>query len=282
MNVDDLEILEAIRALVAAVPGIRTVRLARAGEQVEFPLSRLVAAVIEPVGVETLLWPEVPAARYHLLHWQAAVLDRAAPGTRLFEALVAVAEVSREAIAAAPLLGGRAADGPPSRNNGDLAPAVGATRTAPLRLTEAVPGRPTALVFRGASGYWVESMAGAATLDDEVLFSSGPHVVTVGSPVRRVKDEAFNGLTGGVALDLGDGPREIWQTGVLSAASAQALAALEMAIEAFIDGRAYTLTTPEGVDYPSCRVERFERLGPPQVGVQWHQTYRVTYRQLTR
>jgi hypothetical protein len=143
-------------------------------------------------------------------------------------------------------------------------------------------GRPTALIFVGASGYWAEEMTGAAALDDELLFSSGPHVVTAGSPARRIKDQVFNGLSGGLALDLGDGPREIVQTGVLSAASAEALATAEAAIEAFVDGRAYTLTTPAGVDYPNSRLERFDRLGPPQVGTQWHQAYRITYRQLAR
>ncbi|MBE3070495.1 MAG: hypothetical protein IMZ66_09705 [Planctomycetes bacterium] len=282
MNVADLEILNAVRDLLAAVPGLRLVRLARAGETVEVPLSRLPAAVLEPAGTESLAWPEAPVGRYHLVHWRAAVLDRAVPGTRAFDALVALAEACRNALAAAPLLGNRAQDGPPSRREASLAPAVGATRLAPLGLAEVAAGRPTALVLAGASGYWAETMAGTAAIDDEELFASGPHAVTVGSPVRRVTDQPFNGLAGGLALDLGDGPREILQAGVLSAPSASALAILEAAIEAFIDGRAYTLTTPAGIDYPNCRLERFDRLGPPQVGTAWHQPYRATYRQLVR
>jgi len=282
MTVADMEILEALRATLAAVHGLRMVRVVRQSESVEVPLSRLPAAVIEPSGAEPLTWPEVPVGRYALLHWRVAVMDRAVPGTRAFESLVSVAESCRGAIAAAPTLGGKAADGPPSARDAALAPAVGATRLAPMRLAETVAGRPTTLILGGASGYWTQPMTGAATLDGESLFASGPHALTIGSPARRVKDQAFNGLAGGLALDLGDGPREVRQAGVLSAASASALALVEVAIEAFIDGRPYTLATPEGADYPLCRLERFDRLGPPQVGTAWHQCYRITYRQVAR
>lgn len=282
MTVTDMEILEALRQTLAAVHGLRMVRVVRREEAVEIPLSRLPAAVLEPAGAESLTWPEVPVGRYTLLAWRVGVMDRAIPGTRAFEALVSLAEACRDAIAAAPTLGGKAADGPPSARDASLGPAVGATRLGPMHLGETVPGRPTSLVVAGASGYWAQLMAGAATLDGELLFSSGPHVVTVGSPGRRVKDLSFNGLGGGLALDLGDGPREIRQAGVLSAPSASALAVLEAAIEAFIDGRPYTLATPEGVDYPLCRLERFDRLGPPQVGSAWHQPYRITYQQVAR
>ena len=282
MNLADLRILEAIRKRLESVPGVRMARLAWTNEPVEIPLSRLVAVVVEPAGVETLTWPDVPVGRYHLLRWRVRIMDRAMPGTRAFEALVGVAEACRDAIAAEPTLGSLAADGPSVPGDGDLLPAVGATRTAALRLGELSAGRPTALVLAGASGYWVETQTGDAALDDEALFGSGPHVVAVGSPVRRVKDQPFIGLAGGLALDLGEGPREIVQTGVLSAASAEALATAEAALEIFIDGRAYTLTAPDGNDYPHCRMERFERLGPPQVGTAWHQMYRITYRQLLR
>ena len=282
MTVTDMEILEALRRTLAAVHGLRLARVVCQGESVEIPLSRLPAAVIEPAGTESLTWPEVPVGRYSLLGWRVAVMDRAVPGTRAFESLVSLAEACRNAIAAAPTLGGKAADGPLSVRDAALAPAVGATRMAPTRLAETLPGRPTSLVLAGASGYWALAMTGAATLDGESLFSSGPHVVTVGSPVRRIRDQAFNGLGGGLALDLGDGPREIRQAGVLSAASAPALALLEAAIESFIDGRPYTLGTPTGTDYPLARVERFERLGPPQAGTAWHQPYRITYRQMAR
>ena len=282
MNVADLDTMEAIRETLAGVSGLRTVRLIRTDESVEVPLSRLPAAVLEPCGTEDVTWPEVPAATYHLVHWHARVLDRAVPGSRAFESLVSLAEACRDAVEAVPLLGGRAEDGPPSQRDASLRPAVGATRLGAVRLCETAPGRPTALALDGASGYWIESMVGAATLDDEMLFSSGPHVVMIGSPARRVVDQVFNGLAGGLALDLGDGPRDIHQTGVLSAGSASALATLEAAIEAFIDGRAYTLTTPQGADCPECRLERFDRLGPPRTGTQWHQPYRITYRQLVR
>jgi hypothetical protein len=282
MNASDVAILEAISERLGQVAGVRTVRVKGAGQKVEVPLSRYVAVTIEPAGVEALAWPEVPAGRYRLVHWRAAVLDRALVGTKAFEALASVAEACRETLLAEPSLGGLAEDGPAAARNGDLAPAAGATRVGAAQLSEAVPGEPTALAFCGASGWWEEPMAGVAALDDELLFSSGPHVVAVGSPVRRVKDEAFNGLAGGLALDLGDGPREILQTGVLSAASVSALAQLEQAVESFIDGRAYILTAPDGTDYTNCRMERFERLGPPLVGLNWHRRYRITYRQLVR
>jgi len=282
MTVTDMDILEALRKTLASVHGLRMVRLARQNEPVEVPLSRLPAAVLEPAGAESLAWPEVPAGRYALLHWRAAVLDRAVPGTRAFESLVALAGDCREAIAADLSLGDLAADGPPSAHEAALSPAVGATRLGPTQLARAEAGRPTSVVVAGASGYWAEAMTGAATLDGEPLFSSGPHVVAIGTPVRRLKDQAFNGLAGGLALDLGDGPREIRQAGVLSAASASDLALAEAAIEAFIDGRTYTLATPQGAELPLCRLERFDRVGPPQVGASWHQPYRITYRQTAR
>jgi hypothetical protein len=282
MNPTDVAMLEAVCERLAQVAGVRMVRLKGAKQKVEVPLSRYVAVTVEPAGAELLAWPDVPVGRYRLVHWRASVLDRALPGTRALEALASVAEACREAILSDLSLGGRAADGPASAREEELVPAVGATRTGPLRLGDAAAGEPTAIELSGASGRWEESPAGAAALDDELLFSSGPHVVEVGSPVRRVKDQAFNGLAGGLALDLGEGPRDILQRGVLSAASAEALAQLEMAIESFIDGRAYILTSPDGTDYPNCRMERFERLSPPLVGAQWHRRYRIAYRQLAR
>ena len=282
MNPTDLEILETIQAALTQARGLRTVRLVRPKESVEIPLSRLPAAVLEPTGAELLTWPQVPVGAYHLLHWRVAVLDRAVPETRAFAALAALAEAARSALAADLTLGARAADGPASARHETLLPAVGATRLSPTVLTETRPGQPTALVFAGASGYWTSSTAGVASLDGEALFSSGPHLVVAGSPVRRVHDQEFNGLAGGLALDLGDGPREVRQTGVLSAASPSALAIFEAAIEAFIDGRMYTLIAPEGTEYPNCRLVEFARLGPPQVGTAWHQPYNITYRQLAR
>ena len=282
MNLDDLKIFEALRCLLAPVPGLRTVRLVRAGDSAEIPLSRLPAALLEPAGTQDLAWPDVPVGRYRLVQWRLSVQDRAVPGTRAFESLVSLAESCQAAISASPTLGGLAADGPPCGSDGALSPSAGATRLGPLSLEKAAAGHPTALVFPGACGYWAETMTGQAEFDGETLFASGPHLVSIGSPARLVKDQAFNGLAGGLALDLGDGPREIRQTGVVSASSASGLAIAEAAIEAFIDGRTYTLGAPDGTDYPNTRLERFERLGPRQVGTAWHQAYRLTYRQLVR
>jgi hypothetical protein len=282
MTIVDMQILEAIRKALAGVTGVRLARLVRPGEEVEVPLSRMVAVLVESAGAQSLSWPGVPAARYRLLRWRLSVVDRAVPGTRAFEALAAVAEACRTALAASPTLGGLAEDGPPLEGGGDLAPPTGACRTSPPSLAPTPAGRPTALIIDGATGRWTDLASGAATLDGESLFASGPHAVVAGSPVRRVKDQAFNGLAGGLSLDLGDGGREIVQTGVLAAASAQALAVAEAAVEAFIDGRSYTLIGPDGTEYPHCRLEQFERLSPPWVASRWQQPYRITYRQLSR
>jgi hypothetical protein len=282
MNLGNLNLLEAIRTTLASVPGVRTSRLILGNERIEVPLSRLPAVTIELLDCEVLAWPQVPVGAYSLLRWRATVMDRAVPGTRAFESLVSVAEACRNALAAAPLLGGLAEDGPSTEADRNLTPPVGATRLGPIYLGEVLPGRPTTVAFAGASGKWTAKQTGSATIDGEALFAFGPHVVAAGSPSRRTKDQVFNGLVGGLVLDLGDGPREILQTGVLAASSAFNLAVLEAAIEAFIDGRAYTLIAPDGMGYPNCRVERFERLGPPQIGTKWHQPYRVTYRQLAR
>lgn len=172
MNAIDVELLEAVCAALGQVPGVRAVRVKAPKQKVEIPLSRYVAVVVEPTGVEALTWPDVPVSRYHLLHWRAAVLDRALPGTAAFKALASVADACRNALASDLSLGGLAEDGPPSARNG-LAPEVGATRIAPVELGDSEPGGPTALLFNGASGYWEGEMVGAATLDDEMLFSSG-------------------------------------------------------------------------------------------------------------
>ena len=282
MDTSDLTILETIRRTLAQVPGVKMTRLVRREERVEVPLSRYVAAILEPMGAEMLTWRDVPVGTYHLLHWRLAVLDRALPGTRAFEALLATADACRAAVSGDLSLGGLAEDGPPSTRGGDLAPTVGATRIGPARVGQVAPGEPAAILFDGASGYWTQGMTGAAAFDDESLFVSGPHMVDVRSPVRRVADQAFNGLAGGLVIDLGEGPRDIVQSGVLSTSSGTGLATLGAAIESFIDGHVYPLTAPDGTEYPNCRLERFERLGPLLVGVKWHQPYRITYRQLAR
>jgi hypothetical protein len=282
MNLTDLDTLEALRRTIAAVPGLRTARLVRSGEDVELPLSALPAAVLEPAQAEALQWPGVPAGRYHLRHWRLSVRDRAVPGTRAFEALVALAQACRDALAADLSAGDRAEDGPPSTADAALDPPAGATRFGPVQLADVSPGRPVSLVIAGACGLWVAPMVGSALLDGEELFASGPHMVAPGSPARRVEDAAFNGLAGGLALDFGAAPRDLVQTGVLVADSAAALAAAALAVEAFIDGRTHALAAPDGVLWPHCRVERFERLGPPVAGANLHQPYRITYRQMAR
>ncbi|MFO8014798.1 MAG: hypothetical protein R6X20_16000 [Phycisphaerae bacterium] len=278
----DLDLLAALLETCRSVPGVRSVRLARPGETVDVPLGRLPAAVLEPAGVERLTWPPVPVGRYRLVHWRLSVLDRAVPHTRAFEALAALAAACRDALAGDPLVGGRAEDGPPSGRDASLAPAVGATRIGPAALGETVPGRATAVRFAGACGGWTGTMAGQAAIDGEALFASGPHLVEAASPVRRVEDVAFNGLAGGLTLDLGEGPRTLRQRGVLSADTEAGLALLLAACEAFIDGRTYTLTAPDGTAHLNCRVTAVERLGPPEAGTRWHLPYQVTYEQLAR
>jgi len=282
MTPADLDLLGALLETCRSVPGLRTVRLARPGEAVEVPLSRLPAALLESTGVERLTWPDVPVGRYRLLHWRLSVLDRAVPQTRAFDALVALADACRDALAADPLVGERAEDGPPSGRDPSFVPAVGATRIGPAAVGETVPGRPTAVRFAGACGTWTETMAGEAAIDDEALFGAGAHVLVAATPVRRVEDITFNGLAAGLTIDLGNGPREIRQRGILSADTEAGLALLVAACEAFVDARTYTLTAPDGTDYPHCRMTAFERLGPPQVGTRWHLPYEITYEQLAR
>ena len=282
MTPADLDLLTALVDTCRAVPGVRTVRLTRPGESVEVPLSRLPAVLLEPTAVERLTWLDVPVGRYRLLHWRLSVLDRAVPHTRAYDALVSLADACREALAADPLVGDRAADGPPSGRDASLLPPVGATRMGPATLGETVPGRPTAVCIAGACGRWTEAPVGEAAIDGEALFGSGPHLVEAASPVRRVEDVAFNGLAGGLTLDLGEGPRTLRQRGILSAETEAGLALLLAACDAFVDARTYTLTAPDGTDYPHCRVTAVERLGPPQAGTRWHLPYRITYEQLAR
>jgi hypothetical protein len=204
MNATDLGLFEAIRCKLGQVAGVKTARFVQDGQHVEIPLSRYVAVTLEATGDECLSWPEATVGRYRLLRWRAAVLDRAAPGTRAFAALVATADACRQALAADLSLGALAEDGPPSAHDTELLPEAGATRLGPTRLAAAVAGEPTRLVLEGATGYWIEKMSGGAAIDDESLFASGPHTVEPGTPVRRLVDQPFNGLAGGLSLDLGD------------------------------------------------------------------------------
>jgi len=128
MTPTDLDLFDTLVETFRSVSGLRTVRLARPGETVEVPLSRLPAAILEPTGVERLTWPEVPVGRYRLLHWRVSVLDRAVPHTRAFEALVALADACRDALAADLLLGNKAEDGPPSGRDPSLEPRPAGTR----------------------------------------------------------------------------------------------------------------------------------------------------------
>ncbi len=282
MTPNELALAEALRGAVAGAGDLREVRLAAKGRPAEVPLSRLPAALIEPAGLEALTWPDVPVGAYHLAHWRVTVLDRALPGTRAFEALVQTADAARAAVLATGSLGGLAEDGPPSRRAADLAPPVGAVRAGPATLGDSAPGHPTAVTVPVAAGWWAETQAGGAELDGEALFASGPHVVEAGSPGRRVDEVRFGGLDGGLLVDLGEAARPLVQTGVLSASTEAGLAVLEAAIEAFIDGRLYTLTAPGGAVYANVRVEAFERLGPPRAGLDRHRPYRVVYRQFGR
>lgn len=282
MDTTDHAILETVRRAAEDLGGVRTARLVGPGRRVEVPLSRYPAVLVEPADAETLTWPDVPSGRYHLRHWRVSVLDRALPGTRAYESLLARAEEVRAAIAALGDADGRAEDGPPSLARPDLGPPAGAIRVAAADVRDARPGEPTAVVIAGAAGYWDPPWPVGGTFDGEALFDSGPHVILAGGPERRVRDQAFNGLSGGLALDLGEGPREIVQRGVLAATTPGGLALLEAAVEAFVDGRPYALEGPDGTAWANCRLERFERLGPALEGLAWHRPYRITYRQLAR
>ncbi len=282
MDETALALIETLRRMLEDVPGLRTARLVRPGQRVEVPLARYPAALLEPAGTEDVAWPDAPLAVHRLVHWRVRVLDRALPGTRAFEALLALAGAARTAALTDPTRGGSAEDGPPSVRDTDLRPEAGATRLSRLALGEAAPGEPTALTFRGTCGWWVEPQAAAATFAGQNLFASGPHAVRLGSPTRRTVDRAFNGLRGGLTIDLGDGPREIVQTGVLSAEGAETLSALAEAVELYVSGRTHTLVDPDGQGHVGCRLERFERLGSPLRGTGLHQPYRITYRQLAR
>jgi hypothetical protein len=94
------------------------------------------------------------------------------------------------------------------------------------------------------------------TLDGQSIFDEQELTVAAGSLSRASVERTFCGLDGVVSIDLGARARLIRQTGILRASGRAAMRARVAAIMAFVDGRAHTLRTTDGCEYPSTTTLR--------------------------
>ncbi|MDK1031346.1 MAG: hypothetical protein QGD94_05015 [Planctomycetia bacterium] len=280
MNSQDFQIIAKVKELAAGVKQVRHTRIARCWRREEVALSFFPAVIIEPTAVETLWWPEMPTWHYRLVHYSVAVLTRGAIGSRAQTELTAVTDALISDISDDLTLGGLASDGPEAA--GKFPGSIAATRIGRTEMGDQPPGSPLAYLIEMASGYFPDAMPTPATYRGLSLFSSGPHAVVPVSVQRRSLDRVFNGLTGVLSLDLGEGPREITQPGRLIASSISALNALEAQIESRIDGTWGAVVDTAGTQFQNCRLESFDRLGPVKQGAQFHRAYSIRYLQLAR
>jgi hypothetical protein len=116
-------------------------------------------------------------------------------------------------------------------------------------------------------------------LDEQDLFGSGPHEITVGSPARRLARRGFAGLDGEAVLDMGSRPREITQSGRLQADTSEELQEIVSRIEACLDGGLHTLEDNHGRVHASLIVESFQVATPLRRGRRFWCEYGIVYRQ---
>ena len=117
-------------------------------------------------------------------------------------------------------------------------------------------------------------------LDGQTVFDDEQVQVSVGSLKRSQIERTAAGLNGLVSIDLGNRGRLIKQTGVLRAASRQALAAKIDAVEAFIDGDSHTLTSCEGEVFGNVRMDSFTVKNKKSSGSGLCCQYEAVYTQL--
>jgi hypothetical protein len=118
------------------------------------------------------------------------------------------------------------------------------------------------------------------TLDGEALFDEQDLHITVDSPQRDSIERSVPGLDGTLSIDLGRRCRKLRQRGTLRAASHQHLQIRLLAIESFIDGHTYMLTTPNGEVYDQVRMDALRLLATRPAGPGVMVEYEITYTQL--
>jgi len=117
-------------------------------------------------------------------------------------------------------------------------------------------------------------------LDQQDLFGSGPHSVSVGSPVRQFERRSFAGVDGELLLDMGLRGRLLTQAGRLQADTAEDLQQIVTQIEAILDGKLHTLIDNHGLEHAGLLVEDFQLTTPIRRGRRFWCDYTVGYRQV--
>jgi hypothetical protein len=116
--------------------------------------------------------------------------------------------------------------------------------------------------------------------DGEVLFDEQDLRIEIDSPQRDAIERSVPGLDGTLSIDLGRRCRKLHQRGTLRAASDKQLRIRLLAIESFIDGHSYTLTTAGGEVYDQVRMDTLRILATHPAGPGLMIEYEITYTQL--
>ena len=276
-----MALIAAARKALAAVPGAASARVVRDRRREDVPLSQQTAYLIQPLGSQTLRWPESADWSYELTTFVLATIGRGRPGSAVQHRLAELHGAALEALRASSDILDLVCDGPPAAGH-EFGDTIAAVRCGPAQVESDRPGDPLAVVTTVGLCASVSQPGTSATLDEAPLFASGPHEIVAGSAVRGSGERLFNGLRGAMIVDLGERPRMLVQRGRLSAAGAESLAQLEEAVEARVDGCLHALVDRGGNAYPHVRVERFTRRGPVEVGLRCHRPYEVEYTEFLR
>ncbi len=269
-----LALIAAARRVLAALPGAASVRVVRDRRSEDVPLSQHAAHLLQPCASHRLRWDESADWQYELAVFTLTTLARGRPGTPAQADLAELHEAALAALLAGEELLDAVSDAPPCPRAG-AGDGLGGIRWGETETERNRPGDPLAVTTTVALAVAVTEPATSVLLDGAALLASGPHELVAGSPQRATAARTFNGLSGALLVDLGPRPRTLLLRGRLSAASAEALAQLETAIESRADGRTHTLVDRDGAAHAHVRLDRFTRRGPVERGLRYHRPYEL-------
>lgn len=254
------------------------VRIVRDAAREDVPLGQQIAHLIQPLGSERLAWPESSRWQYELAAMELVTLSRGLPGDRTHQTLADCHQQALETIAADAELIDATCDAPPSAAwRSRLDDHIDAIRTGRTVCETSTPGAPLSVRTTVAAAVALDSPVGQSVLiDGAPLPASGPHELIIESPQRLTGQRLFNGLAGALLVDMGPRPRTVILRGRLMAASAAALAQLEAAFEARVDGLTHTLGDElSQIVLGPVRIEKFIRRQAVEVGRSWHRSYEL-------
>ena len=270
-----MALIAAVRRALARQAGAASVRVVRDRKREDIPLGQQTAHLIEPLGSERLSWPESDQWQYELAVMELVTLGRGRSGDRVHHQLAECHEAALALLADDAELTEATCDAPPSSAwRAALGTQIAALRWGRTECDAGTPGGPLCIRTTLAAAVMVDAPHETVLLDQAPLASSGPHALVAESPQRLTGQRLFNGLSGALLTDLGPRPRTIVLRGRLMAASAAALAQLEAAIEARVDGLTHTVIDGlADTTLGPIRLEKFVRRSPVERGRCLHRQY---------